>query len=78
MVNPRLDRRDDNYAIDRSLKKAVIVDRDTNHMIFSVESVGAIPASTLVLQACKLLKERCDYHFSSIGFHRRESDPINE
>lgn len=33
--------------------------RINDHFIFSVESVGILPARTLVQQACRILKEKC-------------------
>lgn len=34
------------------------MEKVNNHFIFSVESVGALPAKTLVQEACKILAEK--------------------
>lgn len=39
-------------------REDIILEKVNNHFIFSVESVGALPAKTLVQEACKVLAEK--------------------
>ncbi len=48
-----------NYMRNPELKKAVKIYRRPDHFIFSVEAVGMLPASTIVAESIRVLKDKC-------------------
>ncbi len=48
-----------NYMRNPELKKAVKISRKPDHFIFSVEAVGMLPASTIVAESIRVLRDKC-------------------
>ncbi|XP_003386510.1 PREDICTED: DNA-directed RNA polymerases I and III subunit RPAC1-like isoform X2 [Amphimedon queenslandica] len=69
--NPRRDTCSREVLRHEDLKDSVQLSRVKDHFIFSVESTGALSADTLVLEAIRVMIEKCN-HFIS------ELDRINE
>ena len=67
MANARLDSRSQNVFRDPYLKSVVEMGLIKDHFIFSVESIGALNVAALVKEASAILRDRCEYHFLSIG-----------
>uniref|UniRef100_A0A0N5A7V8 DNA-directed RNA polymerases I and III subunit RPAC1 n=1 Tax=Syphacia muris TaxID=451379 RepID=A0A0N5A7V8_9BILA len=42
-----------------NLAKDIVLSRKKNHFIFSVESTGALKSNELVVEACKIMEEKC-------------------
>jgi len=48
-----------NYMRNPILKDAVKITRDPQHFIFSIESVGMMPAAVVLAESLRVLKEKC-------------------
>ncbi|XP_043467824.1 DNA-directed RNA polymerases I and III subunit RPAC1-like [Leptopilina heterotoma] len=59
VVNSRYDSCSRNVERHKDLKDCVLLDREPNHFIFTIESVGALPSSILFVEAVKVLKKKC-------------------
>ncbi|KAL3068103.1 hypothetical protein niasHT_038093 [Heterodera trifolii] len=57
----RADTSSRNIFIHDDLKDAVEMGKKKTHFIFSVESVGALPSHKLVIEACKVMREKVDH-----------------
>ncbi|KAG7205182.1 hypothetical protein KM043_018272 [Ampulex compressa] len=57
--NPRYDSCSRNVFRHDDLKDCVQLSRIHDHFIFTVESIGTLPSSTLFLEAIKILKAKC-------------------
>ena len=58
VVNPYACTMSRNFMRNPKLKEAVKLTRVPNHFIFSVESIGMLPASTIVAEAIRVLKDK--------------------
>ena len=56
-----------NFMMEKDLAESVRVARVPDHFIFSIESVGAIPAPDLLRRALKVLMAKCDKVRSAMG-----------
>ena len=56
-----------NFMMEKDLAQSVRVARVPDHFIFSIESVGAIPAPDLLRRALKVLMLKCDKVTSAMG-----------
>ena len=60
----------------------VLLERVTDHFIFSVESTGALPARTLVQEAVKILADKCRTVLQALGGEEPGADadlpPLSE
>ncbi|XP_055347116.1 DNA-directed RNA polymerases I and III subunit RPAC1-like [Paramacrobiotus metropolitanus] len=74
VINPRLDCGSRNVLRYPEICKNLELGSAKDHFIFSVESIGALPAAVLVKEACRILRERCEYHFLSIGCGQQDAD----
>ncbi|XP_051159021.1 DNA-directed RNA polymerases I and III subunit RPAC1-like [Leptopilina boulardi] len=59
VINSRYDSCSRNVERHEDLKDCVLLEREPNHFIFTVESVGALPSSVLFVEAVKILKGKC-------------------
>ena len=50
----------------KDLKDLVELSQITNHYIFTVESIGVLPAIDIVKESMKILIEKCDYFIGEI------------
>ncbi|XP_066584066.1 DNA-directed RNA polymerases I and III subunit RPAC1 [Prorops nasuta] len=57
--DPRYDSCSRNVYHHEDLKDCVQLGRVTDHYIFTIESVGALPSATLFIEAIKVLKNKC-------------------
>lgn len=49
-----------NFMRNQKLKESVRISRKPDHFIFSVESVGMLPASIILSESIKVLKRKCE------------------
>ena len=56
-----------NFMMEKDLAESVRVSRVPDHFIFSVESVGAIPAPDLLRRALRVLMQKCDSVANAMG-----------
>ncbi|XP_051159056.1 DNA-directed RNA polymerases I and III subunit RPAC1-like [Leptopilina boulardi] len=59
VANSRYDSCSRNVERHEDLKDSVLLEREPNHFIFTIESVGALSSSILFIEAVKILKEKC-------------------
>ncbi|XP_033226860.1 DNA-directed RNA polymerases I and III subunit RPAC1 [Belonocnema kinseyi] len=57
--NPRYDSCSRNVERHEDLKDCVLLEREPDHFIFTIESVGALTSSVLFCEAVKVLKGKC-------------------
>mmetsp|Transcript_10052 Transcript_10052/g.13071 ORF Transcript_10052/g.13071 Transcript_10052/m.13071 type:complete len:273 (+) Transcript_10052:676-1494(+) len=60
VVNPYACTMSRNFMKNPKLKEMVRITREPDHFIFSVESVGMIPASTVVAEAIRVLRQKSE------------------
>lgn len=60
VVNPYACTMSRNFMRSPKLKEAIRLTRVADHFIFSVESVGMLPASTIVAEAIRILRDKTD------------------
>lgn len=66
-----------NFMRNPELKKAVKISRKPDHFIFSVEAVGMLPASTIVAESIRVLKQKCQ-NIIRLADESLESDLLNK
>ena len=63
-----------NFMMEKDLSEKIRVSRVPDHFIFSVESVGAIPAPDLLRRALRVLMSKCDKVMTAMGNIEADSD----
>jgi len=66
VVNPRRDTCSRNVYRYEDLKDAVKMSRVRDHLIFSIESTGALPPDTLMVEAIKVLMAKCQLYITEL------------
>jgi DNA-directed RNA polymerase alpha subunit len=66
-----------NYMRNPELKKAVKISRKPDHFIFSVEAVGMLPASTIVAESIRVLRDKCQ-NLIRLADESLESELLNK
>lgn len=74
LTNPYACTMSRNYMRDPFLKQALKINRLENHFIFSIESVGVLPASIILSESIKILKEKCANLSRLLEDHQDEAD----
>lgn len=66
VTNARIDSCSRNVYRYDDLKDTVVLEKVKDHYIFTVESVGALKPQQLVVMACDVLIEKCDYFLKEL------------
>eukprot|EP00405_Crypthecodinium_cohnii_P020250 CAMPEP_0206470646 /NCGR_PEP_ID=MMETSP0324_2-20121206/31064_1 /ASSEMBLY_ACC=CAM_ASM_000836 /TAXON_ID=2866 /ORGANISM="Crypthecodinium cohnii, Strain Seligo" /LENGTH=358 /DNA_ID=CAMNT_0053944765 /DNA_START=37 /DNA_END=1113 /DNA_ORIENTATION=- len=57
-------------------EKGVVLAKDKQHFLFSIESVGQIPAPDLFRRALKKFQDKCQMSLDVLAGHMEEDDPM--